>query len=449
MRLSFTARLALLAIALALVSNFASVLLIWTRIHDNAIEALRRDTVEQSQELVAVYRTGGLKPLRQAIGDAIDPDDDSLIVAIVDRNGRRLAGVGPDRLTIGPLAPTSFEIGVVGADKPWSQGEAGYSIHKAGRYWLVNGRLLDDWEQEQRAIEHAVVLSMLLALATGIVAGLLVTRYVGRRLNLIADVVESVGEGDFARRVAPVAGGADAFDRLAAQLNRMLDKIERLVGELRTVTDSLAHDLRSPIARLRAKTEAALLATDARQQEVALAGLLGETDLVMRMLTMLLEISRSEAVARDRFTRIEPAALVEEIAELYGPVVEEATMAFTLDIADRPPAMPMHRELVSQAITNLIDNALRHAGAGGALTLALESGGGQVRITVADRGPGIGPEDRDEALRRFGRLDRARSLPGAGLGLSLVDAVARLHHGRFELDDNRPGLVARLILPLV
>ncbi|TPG22794.1 HAMP domain-containing protein [Sphingomonas koreensis] len=447
MRVSFTARLALLAITLALVSSLASVFLIWNGVHNDAIAALRRDTVEQSQELMAVYRGGGFPALRRAIADARDPDDDTLIVAIVDPSGALLTGVGPAQLALRPVAPTPFAIAVTGAAPPWAGREAGFAIRRVGRDFLVTGRLLDDWEQEQRTIERDVGLSILLAIATGIIAGLLVTRFVGRRLNRIADVVERVGEGDFARRVEVVADGRDAFDRLAAQLNAMLDKIERLVAELRAVTDSLAHDLRSPLARLRTKAEAALLANDPRQQDAALGGLLAETDLVMRMLTTLLEISRSEAMPRDRFAMIDPATLLSEVAELYAPVVEEAKIAFRLAIDDTPSAMPLHRELLSQAIANLIDNALRHAAVGGDLLLQLSRDPAAIRITVADRGAGIDVADHEEARKRFGRLDRARSLPGAGLGLSLIEAVARLHGGRLELADNAPGLAATIVLP--
>lgn len=448
MRASFTARLALLAITLALISSLASVFLIWNGIHNDAIAALRRDTVEQAQDLVSVYRHGGFPALREAIDASRDPDDDTLILAVLDSHGRRVMGVGPRIAAVEPLAHTPFAIAVPGSVAPWSGREAGFAIHHVGRYWLMTGRLLDDWEQEQRTIERVVGLSILLAIATGIAAGLLVTRFVGRRLNRIADVVERVGEGDFSDRVETVSGGRDAFDRLAVRLNAMLDRIEQLVGELRAVTDSLAHDLRSPLARLRARAEQASLAEDDAAREAALGGLLAETDTMMRMLTTLLEIGRSAAMGRDRFVAVEPSAMVAELAELYAPVIEEARMTLTLDTGAGLPPMAVHRELLSQALANLIDNALRHAASGGALALSVSRGRGAVRFTVADHGPGIDPADREEAVRRFGRLDRARSLPGAGLGLSLVEAVARLHGGRLELADHTPGLRATIVIPV-
>jgi len=166
------------------------------------------------------------------------------------------------------------------------------------------------------------------------------------------------------------------------------------------------------------------------------------------MLTMVIEISRSESVSRDRFILVEPAELVEEIAELYEPVAEEAGLDFTVAIDASAPAMPLHRELLSQAITNLIDNALKHAASGGVLTLRLVCHAQEIAIQVEDRGTGIAEADRAQALKRFGRLDAARTTPGAGLGMALIEAVARLHNGRFELADNVPGLVARIVLPV-
>ena len=219
------------------------------------------------------------------------------------------------------------------------------------------------------------------------------------------------------------------------------------MSELRVVTDSLAHDLRSPLARLRTKTEQAVLIADPTARDAALNNLLLETDLVMAMLSTAIEISRSESVSRDRFTLVEPADLIEEIADLYEPVAEDAGMVFTVAIDARPPAMKLHRELLSQAVANLIDNAMKHAATGGVVTLRLCDHPTGIAIQVEDRGGGIAEADRALALKRFGRLDTARTTPGAGLGMALIEAVARLHGGRYDLADNAPGLVARIVLP--
>jgi signal transduction histidine kinase len=369
------------------------------------------------------------------------------VLAVVDADGRTVAGVAPSRLAV-PLRPTQFRIARLGRDELWSARESGYALHPIGPNWLLTGRNLDLIASEERAIERALALAVLLSLGLGVLGGLVLARYVGRRLDAIASVIETAGEGDLSRRVIVVTDGSDAFDRLAARLNVMLGKLEGVMAELRIVTDSLAHDLRSPLARLRTKTEQAVLIADPVAREAALGGLLVETDLVMRMLTMVIEISRSGSVSRDRFVQVSLAELLEEIAELYAPVAEDAGLVFTVAIDDRPPAIPLHRELMIQSITNLIDNALRHGAGGGEVTLRLVHRTDGVAIQVEDRGPGIAEADRAQALKRFGRLDSARSTPGAGLGMALIEAVARLHEGRFELADNAPGLVARIVLPL-
>lgn len=443
-RLSITARLALLAVALALASSMVIAGFVWQQTHDNAIEELRRDTIEQANTFTAVWRSGGTAALDQAIASAQDVDD-SLVAEVVDARGHRLLGVGPDQLAFAPSAEV-FRIERIATSGDWAEDESGFAIRPLGAHWLVSGRQLDDWERAQRTIERALLLASLLSIVLGICAGLVVTRYVSARLNRIAGAVDAVAAGDLARRVGTVAGGGDAFDRLGTRIDGMLDRIDRLMAELRIVTDSIAHDLRSPIARLRARAEAALAATSPAQRDAALAGLTAETDLVMRMLTVLLEISRSEAMTGDALVSLDPVALIEEIADLYGPVAEEAGMHFTLAIGPAAP-LRLHRELLSQAVANLIDNALRHAGAGGEIALSLADADGALRITVADRGAGIAPADQAHALSRFGRLDSARSMPGAGLGLALVEAVARLHGGRLELADNAPGLAATIVIP--
>jgi signal transduction histidine kinase len=442
MRFSITARLAILAVALSLVSTLALAMLVWQQTHDDAISTLRRDTVEQADTFTAVYRSGGLK----ALGPAIDiaDNDPSLFAFVVDGRGNRRLGAGPDRLPFTPMTEP-FRIEGLGAGE-WSR-DIGFTIRPLGHDWLVSGRRLDDWERAQRTIERALLLAVLLSVVLGIAGGLVLTRYVTGRLNRIATVADAVAAGDLSSRVGTTAGGGDAFDRLAVRIDGMLDRIGRLMEELRLVTDSIAHDLRSPLARLRTRAEAAQAATDPAQREAALAGLIAETDLVMRMLTVLLEISRSEAVRRAALNPFDPTALVEDFADLYAPVVEEAGLRFLLDVAPAPQ-VALHRELLSQALANLIDNAMHHGGEGGEIALSLAVQDDALRITVADRGPGIAPGDRAQAVSRFGRLDRARSQPGAGLGLALVDAVARLHGGRLELGDNAPGLAATLVLPI-
>ncbi|RYY40300.1 MAG: HAMP domain-containing protein, partial [Sphingomonadales bacterium] len=207
-RLSITARLALLAVALALISTLAVAGFVWQQTHDNAIGELRRDTMEQADTFAAVWRSGGNAALAQAITDAQDGDD-SLVAEMVDAQGKRTLGVGPDSLAFMPAAEP-FRIDKLAQSGDWAEREAGFAIRPIGRGWLVSGRLLDDWERAQRIIERALLLAVLLSVLLGVAAGLVLTRYVSARLNRIAGAVDAVAGGDLTRRVGTVAGGGDA-----------------------------------------------------------------------------------------------------------------------------------------------------------------------------------------------------------------------------------------------
>jgi len=276
----------------------------------------------------------------------------------------------------------------------------------------------------------------------------LLLRVIERRVARIAGIAERVGAGDLSRRVDP-GPGDDAFARLGRGFNAMLDKIEALVLELRLVTDGLAHDLRSPVTRLQSVIERAAAGTKDPQASTALETAQQEAEGLQAMLTTALQISRAEAgIGRDRFAPAELATVLDDLVEIYGPLAEES--GFRIE-AHAPPelVLPIHRELLGQALGNLIENALRHAEGGSRIVLGAAHEGGAIVLTVADDGPGIPPERRQEALRRFGRLDPARHVGGSGLGLSLVEAAARLHGGRIELVDADPGLLVRVILPEV
>jgi signal transduction histidine kinase len=447
-RLPITVRIAALAALLSIATALALAALIWQQTHEDAIGVLRRDAAQQADTLASVYRTGGIHALDAAIAEiSADDPDNSLVAALVDAQGRRRIGVGPDRLAR-PLRP-GFAIGVIGSGNLWSQSEAGVELRALGRDYLVTGRLLNDWERTQRAIERTLLWAIVAAALLGIVGGVILSRYVARRVDRIATVVEGAAAGDMSRRVGLRSTGGDAFDRLGARVDGMLERIERLVGELRVVTDSVGHDLRSPLMRLRSRAEQAATAGDPAQRDAAIAGVLSEADIMLRMLSTLLEISRAEAGGgAAAFQRVDLATLLNELGDLYAPVAEDAGATLEVALPAEPPgALPVHRELLSQALANLIDNALKYAPEAAIVLRLARLPAGETALSVADRGPGIAEAERAEALARFGRLDAARGRPGAGLGLSLVDSVARLHGGRLELGDNAPGLVAIIVLP--
>jgi signal transduction histidine kinase len=265
-----------------------------------------------------------------------------------------------------------------------------------------------------------------MALPLAIVAAWLVVHIIDRRIVDIAATATRVGAGEIHRRV-PLDGSGDSFDTLGRTINAMLDQIGALVSELRTVTDSIAHDLRSPLTRLRTRIDRAIQSDSPAVLRDAMDGISREADQLLAMLTTALEVSRMEAgIGRDRLVLTELEPMLVDMAELYEPVSEEQGRALAI-VIDRPATVPVHRELLSQALANLIDNALKYGA--GTMTLYLAGEGADVVIGLADEGDGIPAEQEAEALRRFGRLDPARGMAGAGLGLSLVAAVARMHGG--------------------
>jgi signal transduction histidine kinase len=265
--------------------------------------------------------------------------------------------------------------------------------------------------------------------------------------------------GNLSSRI-PLNGSGDELDRLSVSLNAMLARIEELMGSLREVSDNIAHDLKTPLTRLRNRAEQALRSTEgAEAYRDGLTKTIEEADDLIKTFNSLLLIARLEAGAvAESMSAIDPAAIIGDIAELYEPVAEEAGLKLEV-FAEPGLRVVVNRELLSQAAANLVDNAIKYsadaargAAASGTgrvgIAIALRRVGDSAEIAVADHGPGIAPEDRERALRRFVRLEKSRSQPGSGLGLSLVAAVARLHGGAVRLEDNAPGLKVVLTLPL-
>jgi signal transduction histidine kinase len=308
-------------------------------------------------------------------------------------------------------------------------------------HWQTNAQLLD-------ALEDSLPIAALLAALLGLLCGGIVAKYVECRIRDIAAVADRITAGNLGQRV-PLSGSGDAFDRLGRQINAMLDRISALMEELRLLTDSLAHDLRSPVSRLRSAAHAASQARDPDEQEELFEKVIRQADALMRILTTVLEISRSEALTgRNQFSWFDLGELSAELVEMYDPLAEERGATLFYDRPAVPVALFGHRQLLAQAISNLIENAIRYGASGGEIRVRVEPSERHIRVEVTDRGPGIPPERREEARRRFGRLDTSRSNEGAGLGLALAESIAHLHNGELVLEDNLPGLRSVLVLPV-
>jgi signal transduction histidine kinase len=322
---------------------------------------------------------------------------------------------------------------------------------------LGNGmRLVVGRDVVERRGYSAIILQSFLVGVVGIilfslVAGGITARRVLRRIDTIQQTSTKIMSGNLSERV-PVTRRNDEFDALATNLNAMLDRIEQLLQGLKEVTDNVAHDLKTPLTRLRNQAEAALRDTASMEtREQALETVIAESDRLIQTFNALLMIARVEAGAPSgALSDVNISDIVADVAELYGPVAEDEGIVVETNI-EGGISLKANRELVGQAMVNLLENAIKYArpedGTPGRIVVDLTADAGKVRICVADNGPGIPEADRRRVLERFVRLEKSRSEPGSGLGLSLVNAVARLHGGTFTIEDNAPGVRAVLEIP--
>jgi signal transduction histidine kinase len=446
---STTLRIALFAGLLALLSNLAVIGFIHLRTHDEAASTVRSQVAEQTQVLSDVYRSGGQRALEDAIGDTLTYADPQSAVALLDASGREVMGnLAAVPAGIQPLRD-GYRDALIRLHGQTTPQEAAMVLHRLPTgQWLVSGRIYGAGLALNETLERSLLIALVLAVLLGLACGVILAQYVGGRIGNIAAVADRISARDLSQRV-PLSGTGDAFDRLGRQINAMLDRITALMEELRLLTDSLAHDLRSPVSRLRSAAHAAAETSDQKEQEELLGSVIRQSDALMRILTTVLEISRSEALTgRNQFAWFDVGALAAELTEMYEPLAEERDAELCYDRPSRPMPLFGHRQLLAQAISNLIENAIRYGSSGGEIRVGVDECGGNVRVEVADRGPGIPAERRSEARRRFGRLDSSRSDEGAGLGLALAESIAHLHQGQLLLGDHRPGLLTALELPL-
>ena len=326
-----------------------------------------------------------------------------------------------------------------------------------GGFHLLVGRDLEERERLFDIIANAGRWSLAIVMVLGIAGGVFVSRRVLNRVDAMTHTAQTIMAGDLSGRL-PIAGSGDELDRLASNLNAMLERIEALMRGLKEVSDNVAHDLRTPLTRLRNHAEEALrTAKDEAGYRGALEATIEESDGLIRTFNALLMIARAESgEAREGMSEFDAAEVAHDVSELYEPLADDKGLALRVETTSAP--VKGNRELVSQALANLVDNAIKYAaepgpnGANGAVSEILVTAGAEgdrIRLAVRDGGPGIPASDRAHVVERFVRLEQSRTKPGSGLGLSLAAAVARLHGGELKLEDNAPGLKAILDLPRV
>jgi signal transduction histidine kinase len=314
----------------------------------------------------------------------------------------------------------------------------------AGGAMLLVGRDDTPLRAFNADVQDAVWVAISVVAATCLLIAAGVTGFVLGRVRRLSGVASRVSAGNLSARAEAAGGGP--FGEIAAALNAMLDRIETLMTGLRTVTDSLAHDLRTPLTRARGRIEQGVLADGEAAKQRALEDALGEIDRTLATFTALVDIARAEGgLSRASMAELDLAAVLGDIRDLFEPLASERGQ--TLRLSAAPVRIMAHKPLLMQAVSNLVHNAIKYAPQGDAILIALGASAGQAEICVADHGPGIPAERRADAVQRFKRIAEDAAAPeGLGLGLAIVDACARLHGGALALEDNAPGLRARLTL---
>lgn len=404
---------------------------------DSVIEAEIRGLAEQ-------YERRSLPGLVEVIRERVRRDTDNRSVyLLVDPSLRRLAGnmefwpeqfnrrgewVNFDRVDpSGSVSPARAQVLQVGPG-----------------YRLMVGRERSELTQIEQLFRRALIWGIGLTMGLALAGGLLMSLQAQRKLAHINRTTKQIIAGDLSRRV-PTSGGGDEYAELANNVNAMLDKIEQLLGGIRHVGDSIAHDLRGPLTRLGNQLE--LLAAEAQPSREGLSLCADQADALLRTFNALLRISRIESgVYRSAFSEVELGDIVCSVCELYRASAEERGIALN-DHITQSVVVFGDRELLAQALTNLLDNAVKYTPDHGTIDVRLSVLGPRAQIRVADSGPGIPESARERVFERFARLDQSRSHPGNGLGLALVKAVAEQHGGKLTLGDNRPGLIVTLELP--
>ena len=411
-------------------------------------------------ELLQVYEEGRLVQLRRSVYErstASLPGSGSrqFLYLLKDAEGRKIAGQlsGLQSLPEGTNQQVRLEIEFPQPDETIEvrPAEGRASVLPDGTTIFVAYDVQEFLGVLPR-ITYAVYTAAPIGLLMSLIGGIIISRSAARRADQLTKTAEGVMAGDLSRR-APVVGSGDEFDRLAEQLNAMLSRIEQLMGSSRHVGDAIAHDLRSPLTRLRNRLESTL--AEPMTQDLAeetLEKTLGEVDGVLATFNAILRLSRLEGGRGATMEQTDVTTLLTEIAELFEPACEEAGLSFNHAIG-RSLLVLGEREMIAQAISNLIDNAIKYTPQGGKIQLEAARGReNMIVIRVIDNGPGIPAGDRDRVIDRFVRLEASRSEPGSGLGLALVAAVADVHKGTFQLSDGggaagNPGLSATLRLP--
>jgi signal transduction histidine kinase len=374
------------------------------------------------------------------------------IYLLANKEGKRVTGnlESVPKQVIDETGWIDFPLDIVVGTTKQRRSARAFHADLTDDYELIVGRDVEELKLFGDIIKRTLFWALGFALVLGLGGGWLTSRNFLRRVDAITDASRNIMGGNLAGRM-PVTGSDDELDKLASALNEMLDQIERLMTGMKEVTSNVAHDLKTPLSRLRARVESALRSNNKTEYRSALDKTIEESDRLLQTFNALLSIARAEAgQSRDTLQQINAHDIVADVAELYQPIAEEEGGTLVVHVEPNLTVMA-DRQLLSQALSNLVDNALKYgvteADPKPQIMIEGKLEAGSVVIVVSDHGAGIAAEDRARVLDRFVRLDESRSKPGNGLGLSLVAGVMKLHGATLVLEDNQPGLRAKLVFP--
>jgi signal transduction histidine kinase len=421
-------------------SAFALALSIWystVGLLQRQVEiAIRNDATALSDH----FSVGGVPSLIEAIDNRLSENvDGDAIYLLVDPLGNRIAGNLQNWPAVINQVATWYELPIARKGGSVALLRA-YEIQ--GGFELLVGRDVTSRTQLRHLLRDGLLWAMAIMFALGLLGAVVIRSMFRRMIQDISNTTRAISRGDLSRRVN-ISGNGDEFDELADNINDMLDRIARLMDGVRQVSNSIAHDLRTPITRARARLEdAALHAHSPEDLRSAIERATIDLDAIIAVFQALLRIAEIEAGSRrSAFAEMDLVPLLTDVDELYHDVAEERGLRLETHIAGPLPFWG-DRELMQQAITNLIDNALKFSAPGTTISFTASAEDSTITIAVGDRGPGISAGDRERATERFFRAESARNTPGSGLGLALVAAVAQVHNGTLRLLDNNPGLRA-------
>jgi signal transduction histidine kinase len=395
----------------------------------------------EAQALSQEFKTQGLKGVLEAVRQR-DRRPGALIYGIVGPDGAPLAG----RLA-GRKPPSGWGTTLLTGAGGELEHIRILTLDLPSGYKLVVGN--DDASSQalERAVVHGFAWAFGGVVVLGVLGGYGLSHGVHRRLGNMRDAAEGIIEGDLTRRIS-TRGSEDDLDRLAATFNRMLDKLEALMSSVKQVSDDIAHDLRTPLTRLRQRLEATRSLKTPADYADAIDGALGDLDATLETFEALLRIAQVESGSRrTRFEAVDLAIVVQTVIDDFAPHAEDIGQTLKA-VIEAPMFVEGDRRLLAQMLINLLENAFRHAGRNASVEVGLRRTAGGATLTVTDNGPGVPPEERTKVLDRFYRLEQSRTTPGNGLGLALVSAIAKLHGGTVELSDAVPGLQVAISIPV-